>query len=205
MILAELTNFVIGLVSSLGYIGVFIGMMIETVFMPLPSEVVMPLAGYVASISGFSYIGLFGMILAGTCGTVLGSMIIYYTAFTAGRHFLLKYGKYMFVDEKKLSVAENWFDKHGKKAIFLGRMAPGIRELISIPAGLSKMNVKEFLLFTFAGSFIWTAMLGVVGYAIGESWGTAGISGITNLIASILIMFLITYFLFKVLVKRLKK
>lgn len=205
MIFEELTNFVIGLVSSFGYVGVFFGMLIETVFMPLPSEVVMPLAGYVASFSGLGYIGLFGMILAGTAGTVFGAVIIYYAALTAGRHFLIKYGKYMFVDKKKLSVVERWFDKHGKKAIFLGRMAPGIRELISIPAGLSKMDIKEFLLFTFAGSFIWTTMLGLVGYSVGELWGTVGISSIINLVASIIILSLITYFLFKILMKRLKK
>ncbi|HKZ45463.1 MAG TPA: DedA family protein [archaeon] len=205
MVLVELTNFIIGLVASLGYVGVFIGMLIETVFMPLPSEVVMPLAGYVASISGIGYIGLLGMIIAGTFGTVVGAIIIYYAAFTAGRHFLVRYGKYMFVDEKKLSVAERWFDKHGKMAIFLGRMAPGIRELISIPAGLSKMDIKEFLLFTFAGSFVWTSVLGLVGYLLGESWGAGGLPGITSLIASILIMCLITYFLFRILVKKIKK
>jgi membrane protein DedA with SNARE-associated domain len=204
MVLEGFATFVISLVSSFGYLGAFAGMLIETVFPPIPSELIMPFAGYLASIADLGYVGLTGMIIAGTLGATLGAIIIYYISLTAGRAVVLRYGKYVLIDEENLSAAERWFKKYGKKAIFLGRMAPGIRELISIPAGLSKMDFKEFLLFTFAGSLIWTAFLGIIGFALGEAWRTLALSGMTDFIALILLACVAAYLIYKKLIKKKK-
>ncbi|TAL48309.1 DedA family protein [archaeon] len=199
---ALLTDYVNNLVYTAGYFGIFLAALLETVFPPIPSELVIPTAGYLAYTLGLGYIGLVGMILSGTLGATVGATIIYFMARKAGRFFVIKYGRYMLISESKLAAAEKWFDKYGAKAVFLGRMAPGIRELVSVPAGLSKMNLKRFLVYTFAGSLVWTTILATIGYVLGEAWQGIEISSITNVLAVLIILSIASYFVFRVLVKK---
>lgn len=157
-------------ISTFGPVGIFLAMFIETIFPPIPSELVMPLGGYLAFVSGTGIPGLTSMILAGTLGSTLGATMIYYIALSGGRPVVLRYGRRFFIDARKLKVAESWFARHGAHAVFLCRMAPGLREIISIPAGLARMEIKKFLVYTFAGSLVWSTFLGSIGYFFADVW-----------------------------------
>jgi len=174
-------------------------MLIETVFPPIPSEVVLPLAGYaVFNNQGGIIDAIIVGIIAGL-GSTVGAIVIYLVARKIGRYAVIKYGKYIFLDEKKLAKIEEWFDRHGNKAVFLCRMAPGMRELISIPAGLSKMNIPKFTLFTFAGSLIWSVSLTIVGYTFGkttQNWIERS-SDIFNYVAIIIIVGIVGYIVYR--------
>jgi len=186
-------------ISAYGYAGVFLAMLIETVFPPIPSEVVLPLAGYaVFNNQGGIIDAIIVGIIAGL-GSTVGAIVIYLVARKIGRYAVIKYGKYIFLDEKKLAKIEEWFDRHGNKAVFLCRMAPGMRELISIPAGLSKMNIPKFTLFTFAGSLIWSVSLTIVGYTFGkttQNWIERS-SDIFNYVAIIIIVGIVGYIVYR--------
>lgn len=186
-------------ISAYGYAGVFLAMLIETVFPPIPSEVVLPLAGYaVFNNQGGIIDAIIVGIIAGL-GSTVGAIVIYLVARKIGRFAVIKYGKYIFLDEKKLAKIEEWFDRHGTKAVFLCRMAPGMRELISIPAGLSKMNIPKFTVFTFAGSLIWSVSLTIVGYTFGkttQNWIESS-SAIFNYVAIIIIVGIVGYIVYR--------
>lgn len=186
-------------ISAYGYAGVFLAMLIETVFPPIPSEVVLPLAGYaVFNNQGGIIDAIIVGIIAGL-GSTVGAIVIYLVARKIGRYAVIKYGKYIFLDEKKLAKIEEWFDRHGTKAVFLCRMAPGMRELISIPAGLSKMNIPKFTVFTFAGSLIWSVSLTIVGYTFGkttQNWIESS-SAIFNYVAIIIIVGIAGYIVYR--------
>ena len=140
------------LISEHLYIGIFFAALIETVFPPIPTLAIFPVAGYIASQNG---LGLFSVILLGILGglgATIGSTVIYLIAWKLGRIALVKYLKYARINEEKLAKVERWFEKHGDKAVFFGRLLPVIREMISIPAGLLKMKIHKFLLYTFLGS-----------------------------------------------------
>ena len=156
--------------SSYGYLGIFIAAFAETMFPPIPSELIFPLAGFVGFKSNFTYIETFFMALSGTIGATLGAIVIYIISFKIGRIAIIKIGKYVFVSEKKIQIAERWFEKYGIYAVFLGRMAPGVRELISVPAGIARMPFAKFVTFTFFGSLIWSLILVYSGYFLGNSW-----------------------------------
>jgi len=192
-------------ISILGPVGVFFAMLAETIFPPIPSELVMPLGGYVAYTTGQGIFGLILTIIAGTLGTTLGAVIIYMIAKIGGRGLVVRYGKMFFVDEKKIRVSEEWFKKHGSHAVFLCRMAPGLRELISIPAGLAKMNLLKFLIYTFAGSFVWSAFLGSIGYFLADAWRTLDFMSLFNVVAAILLVVLVSYFVFMHFIRNKKK
>ncbi|MDQ5869886.1 MAG: DedA family protein [Thermoproteota archaeon] len=186
-------------ISAYGYAGVFLAMLIETVFPPIPSEVVLPLAGYaVFNNQGGIIDAIIVGIIAGL-GSTVGAIVIYLVARKIGRYAVIKYGKYIFLDEKKLAKIEEWFDRHGTKAVFLCRMAPGMRELISIPAGLSKMSIPKFTVFTFAGSLIWSVSLTIVGYTFGkttQNWIESS-SAIFNYVAIIIIVGIVGYIVYR--------
>jgi len=141
-------------------------MAIESSFVPFPSEIVLIPAGYLASKGDMS---LSMIMLAALGGSLLGAFTNYYLALTLGRKFLLTYGKYFFIKEEALVKMENFFAKHGHISTFTGRLIPGIRQLISIPAGLSKMNLMQFSVFTTLGAGIWALVLTLLGYFLGEN------------------------------------
>ncbi len=164
--IGEVIKFILDLVEAWGYFGIFAMMFLESTFFPFPSEVAMIPAGYLA-FQGKMNIWL--AILAGTSGSLAGAIFNYFLARSLGRKFLIKYGKYVFVSEKSIIKLENFFQSHGHISTFTGRLVPGIRQLISLPAGLSRMNVTEFSIYTTLGAGIWVAILAALGYFAGAN------------------------------------
>ena len=162
-----LIEWVIALVSDNLYPGVFLAALLETVFPPIPSEAVFPLAGYLVLKNELPIIHIFGLGVTGGAGATLGAFVIYLIALKLGRIGLAKYMKYAKINSDKLTKADKWFEKYGDKSVLLGRLIPGIRELVSIPAGIFKMNPKKFLIYTFIGSCSWSILLTVIGYYLG--------------------------------------
>ncbi|MGI0021793.1 MAG: DedA family protein [Nitrososphaeraceae archaeon] len=160
-------QWVISLVSDYLYAGIFTAALIETIFPPIPSEIIFPLAGYIASQNGMSIIHVIVLGLSGAAGSTAGAFGIYLIARKLGRIALLRYLRYAKINEARLTQVDSWFEKHGAKAVLFARMVPGLRELISIPAGVLKMKVDKFLIFTFAGSCVWSVSLTLVGYYFG--------------------------------------
>ena len=164
--LSGIISWIVATIGKLGYTGIVALMFLESSFFPFPSEVVVPPAGYLAS-QGQMHLGL--VILAGIVGSILGAVFNYWISLTFGRPFFKKFGKYFFVSEKALDKADEFFAKHGHISTFIGRLLPGIRQLISLPAGLARMNIPLFLFFTTLGSGIWVVILAVVGYWVGNN------------------------------------
>jgi len=164
--LHEMAQWVTDQIFDMGYLGIFLLMLIESSFIPFPSEIVLIPAGYLAS-KGDMNITM--IMFSSLIGSIMGALINYFGALYVGRKFLLKYGKYILVSEETLNKMESFFKKHGAISTFSGRLIPGIRQLISIPAGLSKMDLKIFILYTSLGAIIWSAILVVLGYMIGEN------------------------------------
>ncbi len=157
---------IVSKVGSLGYAGIFFLMFLESSFFPFPSEVVMPPAGYLAAKGKMN---LWLAIFAGSAGSLAGALFNYYLAMLLGRPFLERYGRYLLVDRKKLAWLDGFFERHGAISTFVGRLLPGIRQYISLPAGLSRMNVLVFSIFTFAGAGIWVSTLALIGYFVGKN------------------------------------
>jgi len=164
--LHETAQLLVDLIFGWGYLGIFIMMAIESSFIPFPSEIVLIPAGYLANQGEMS---LWMIILSALAGSMLGALINYYLALTLGRKFLEKYGKYFFVKESTLIKMDSYFEKHGAISTFSGRLIPGVRQLISIPAGLAKMNLMKFSAYTALGAGIWALVLTLLGYFIGEN------------------------------------
>ncbi|MGA1862935.1 DedA family protein [Deferribacter thermophilus] len=158
--------FIVSGINQLGYLGIIFLMTLESSFFPFPSEVVIPPAGYLAAKGEMNLVLI---ILSGIFGSILGALINYYIAYKFGRVFLLKYGKYVFLDESKFNKIEQFFNKHGEITTFIGRLLPGIRQYISFPAGLAKMDLFKFILFTAIGAGIWVVILAYVGYFVGNN------------------------------------
>jgi len=167
MTIESIIQWVISLVSDYLYTGIFTAALIETIFPPIPSEVIFPLAGYIVSQNGMSFFHVIGLGLTGAAGSTVGALVIYLIALKLGRIALLRYLRYARINETQLTKVDNWFAKHGTKAVLFGRMIPGLRELISIPAGVLKMRIDKFLVFTFVGSCVWSISLSFVGYYFG--------------------------------------
>ncbi|MFB5605588.1 MAG: DedA family protein [Nitrosarchaeum sp.] len=155
------------LVSENLYPGVFLAALIETIFPPIPSEVIFPLAGYSILKNNMDVIHVVGVGIVGGCGATLGAFVIYLISKKLGRIGLIKYLKYVKIKERSLEKADHWFEKYGDKSVLVGRLIPGIREIVSIPAGIFNMNPIKFLIFTLIGSCIWSTALTIVGYYFG--------------------------------------
>ena len=153
------------------YEGMFLAAFIETIVPPIPTLAVFPTAGFIASQQGITLVGLIPMIILGATGATIGSSLIYLIALKLGRIVLLRYLKYFKITDKKLQRVETWFEKHGDKAVFLGRLLPVMREMISIPAGLLKMKLTKFVFYTFMGSLVYTAVTILAGYYFSEAIG----------------------------------
>ncbi|WP_321314139.1 DedA family protein [Halarcobacter sp.] len=164
--LHEIVDFIVNTVGSLGYIGIFIMMFLESSFFPFPSEIVMVPAGYLAY-KGEMNLAL--AIFAGIAGSLAGAVFNYFLAVKFGRRFLSKYGKYVLIKEETLEKMENFFAKHGHISTFSGRLIPAVRQYISLPAGLAKMNIWKFSLYTSLGAGIWVLILALLGYFIGSN------------------------------------
>lgn len=163
-ILAGLINWIEGVISAMGPLGISLLMAIESCNIPLPSEAVLPFAGYLVSKGANFHLAAF----AGAFGCVIGSIPSYYIGFFGGRKFVEKYGKYFLVSKKDLDEADKWVDKYGDWAFFLCRMLPVVRTFISLPAGILKARKRTFFSLTFLGSLIWSYVLVYVGLKLGE-------------------------------------
>jgi len=152
------------------YEGVFVAALVETIIPPIPTLAIFPTAGFLASQEGFSLFSLIPLIILGALGATIGTTAIYLIALKLGRRILLRYLRFLKISEKKLERVEIWFEKYGDKAVFLGRMIPVMREMISVPAGLLGMRFPKFILYTFAGSLVWSTATILAGYYFGESW-----------------------------------
>lgn len=174
-------SFLVWIADFLGnylYEGIFLAALVETIVPPIPTLAIFPTAGFLASQQGVSLIGVIPMIFLGAAGATIGTSTIYFIALKLGRVVLLRYLRYVKVSEKKLKRVEIWFEKYGDKAVLLGRMVPVMREMISIPAGLLKMKIPKFILYTFVGSCIWSAGTILSGYYFGEAIGLVSVSNL---------------------------
>ncbi|MBQ7169674.1 MAG: DedA family protein [Synergistaceae bacterium] len=164
-IISALTAWLVDTIGRMGYTGIISLMFLESSFFPFPSEVVMPPAGYLAWKGEMS---LTLVLLSGIAGSILGALFNYWIAVKLGRPFLLKYGKYFFVSAESVSKADDFFKRHGHVSTLVGRLLPVIRQYISLPAGIARMNLGTFTLFTTIGAGVWVAVLTFAGYLLGE-------------------------------------
>jgi membrane protein DedA with SNARE-associated domain len=153
-----------------GYLMLGLLILIENLFPPIPSEAILPLAGYGVFRGTLSFIPA---VLAATAGSVAGAVVLYLVGRYGGRPVLLRYGRLLRLDERKLDRADDWFDRHGPKIVFFGRFLPGLRSIVSIPAGMSEMPWRTFVPLTAAGSALWNIALIEAGLALGEGWEAA--------------------------------
>jgi len=153
-------------IGKIGYLGIFIGMFLESTIIPIPSELVMIPAGIASANGDFSFIMIN---IVGVAGNVLGALFSYYLAISIGRTLFFKIGKIFFIKAENIIKIENFFLKYGAFSVFIGRLLPGFRHFISIPAGIARMNIKIFIIFTTIGSIIWTLILSCLGYFIGNN------------------------------------
>lgn len=179
-----LIDWLVGVVGALGYPGIVALMFLESSFFPFPSEVVMPPAGYLASQGKMSLIVI---ITCGILGSLLGALFNYYIAIRWGRKFFDRFGKYFFVSHETLDKAEAFFAKHGHISTFTARLLPVIRQYVSLPAGLARMNLAKFCFYTGLGSGIWVTILTMIGYWIG--YGTNNFEGVLHKVTIALILF----------------
>lgn len=192
MIAELLSGYITEFISAIGYAGVFFLMALESASLPVPSEIVMPFAGYLA------YRGVFNLYIVGLLGALgctAGSILSYYIGLKGGRPFIDKYGKYLFLNHGHLELAEDWFKKYGDKAVFFSRFLPVVRTFISLPAGLGKYSAKKLVAYSFLGSLPWTFALAYVGFRLGPYWTEiiAYFNGLDILIVAV-ILALATYF-----------
>jgi len=166
-ILASVAAFIISVISTMGYGGIVLLMAIESACIPLPSEIIMPFAGYLVFKGEMT---LWGIALAGAIGCVIGSIPAYYVGMYGGRPLAEKYGKYVLISKRDLDMADRWFEKHGDIIIFIARLLPAVRTFIAFPAGVARMNMTKFIAYTFVGSLIWCWVLGYAGMKFGQHW-----------------------------------
>lgn len=168
-ILAALGHFIIAVISASGYWGVLLLMAIESACIPLPSEIIMPFAGYLVHAGR---LGLIGIATAGALGCNLGSALAYWIGARGGRPFIARYGRFVLLNEHDLDRAERFFARFGGITVFIGRLLPVVRTFIALPAGIAKMPQWRFHLYTFTGSWPWCFVLGYAGMKLGEAWDT---------------------------------
>ena len=162
----DIAQFLVNQIGDMGYLGIFLLMFLESTFFPFPSEIIMIPAGYLAYQGEMN---LYMVIFVGILGSVAGALLNYYLAMHLGRKIILKYGKYFFIKEETLDKLDVFFAKHGEISTFTGRLIPGIRQLISLPAGLARMNMAKFSFYTAIGAGIWVVVLVAVGYVVGSN------------------------------------
>ena len=166
-IIELLSVFIVATISRLGYAGVVLLMAIESACIPLPSEIIMPFSGYLVYTGRFN---LWAVGVAGAFGCVVGSLVAYWVGVYGGRPLIEKYGRYLLVSRHDLDLADRWFARFGEVIVFASRLLPAIRTFIAFPAGVARMNLKKFVIYTFAGSLPWCIGLAYVGQRLGEKW-----------------------------------
>ncbi|GHV28707.1 membrane protein [Synergistales bacterium] len=179
-----LIDWLVEVIGAFGYPGVVALMFLESSFFPFPSEVVIPPAGYLASQGSMN---IFAVVLCGTAGSLLGALFNYFIALKWGRRLFDKYGKYFFISGETLDKADAFFEKHGHISTFTSRLLPVIRQYVSLPAGLARMNLPKFCAYTVLGSGIWVSVLAAIGYCVGA--GGDGMHSVLKRVTLMLILF----------------
>jgi membrane protein DedA with SNARE-associated domain len=176
-IIELLSAFIVATISTLGYTGVALLMAIESACIPLPSEIIMPFAGYLVHTHRFNMFGdenvflnLLAVGVAGAVGCVVGSWVAYFVGLHGGRRLIERYGRYVFMSRRDLDLADRWFARYGEIIVFASRLLPVVRTFIAFPAGVARMNLTRFTLYTFLGSLPWCVGLAYVGQILGEQW-----------------------------------
>ena len=192
-----MASWIESMVDSMGVFGVALLMFLENVFPPIPSELIMPLAGYYAS-QGTANIVL--VIVAGTIGSLAGATLWFVVGLWVGEERLKRwaehYGRWITLSPDDIDKADDWFDKHGTKAVFVGRLIPTVRTLISVPAGLSEMSWTRFLIFSGAGTALWTSFLALAGYGLGSQYQT--IEKWLNPVSNVIIAAIVALYFYRV-------
>lgn len=188
------------IIGATGYLGVFILMIFESMIAPVPSEAVMPFAGFLIYEGKFTWLGV---AIASTSGSIVGSLSSYYLGLYGGKPIVEKFGKYLLLDKHHLELTERFFDKYGEGAVFISRFIPVVRHLISVPAGIGKMNITKFLIYTAVGAGAWNMFLTYVGFIFKENWNTVKqyTKGVDYVIVLVIIA-AFAYFIYKGLEKR---
>jgi len=191
-----LSGFIIHLIQSSGYLGVFSLMTLESALIPIPSEVTMPFAGYLVTTGNFSFVTV---VLVGAFGNLVGSWIGYAIGYFLEETIILnlikKYGKFILVTVEEYNHSLKWFNKFGDKIAFFSRLLPAVRTFISLPCGLAEMNFWKFSIYTFLGSLVWTAALTYVGVYLGSKWNTIGVYFHRfDLVLAVLLIFAILFY-----------
>jgi membrane protein DedA with SNARE-associated domain len=192
-ILSGILDTITDLIGVYGYPAVFAAAFLEVIFPPIPSEVIFPLVGYTVQNRGLGLENAISMATVGALGSTAGAVLIYFISGKVGRAAIARFGKRVRIGEHDIEKAENWFEKYGPIAVFTGRMMPGVREIISIPAGIARMNFAKFVGYTFAGSVLWCIVLTLAGYYLGEAWSkfseqaSSAFSVVTFIVIAILI------------------
>lgn len=200
----DLKEWVLNIMEQLGYLGIALLMFLDNIFPPIPSEIIMPSAGYTASQGPLQ---LFGVIIAGSIGSIIAAAVLYWIGRKIPKSVLFnwvdRYGKYLFIKSTDVSKALHWFEQYGHRIVFFGRMIPAIRSLISIPAGISGMPFGKFILYSSVGTLIWTTFLACIGFYFGEN--QALMHSVLNKAGLVILIGLVAYlmlFLYKKLAKK---
>ncbi len=191
----SIITYITSFISSLGYPGIFSLMVVESAMIPIPSEIIMPFSGFLVATGKLSF---FEVILAGSFGNLIGSIITYYAGLKIGRPLIIKYGKYIFFSESHLRFTEKLFERLGDKISFIGRLLPGVRTYVSFPLGIAKANLIKFMAYTLIGSLIWNALLTYAGLRLGSNWQSFHkYSPYLDIVAVIMIIAFVIWFIYK--------
>ena len=193
-LIQTLGGWVVAVISTLGYPGIFLCMTIEGACIPLPSEVILTFSGFLVSTGRFDFALA---ALAGALGNLFGSSIMYYVALKGGRPFFEKYGKFLLISRSDLDFGERWFQKYGDPAIFLGQLLPVVRTYINLPAGILKMKYVAFAIYDLLGAIVWSVFLVFIGYKFGQNWKDIEIYfSKFNTLITILVVAAIVFFIY---------
>ncbi|MEF2553788.1 DedA family protein [Aurantimonas sp. A2-1-M11] len=185
------------MMETLGPFGIALLMFLENIFPPIPSELIMPLAGYQSATGQMS---LFTVILAGTVGSLLGVIPWYYAGRFVGEPRLIRFterhGRWLTMGPEDVEAADRWFRKYGIAAVFFGRLVPAVRTLISVPAGIARMSFLTFLIFSAAGSAIWTSFLAYAGYALGQNY--EAVESYVGPVSNVVLIAIVAFYIYRV-------
>lgn len=197
-----LVSVIVEFIDKTGYISVFILMVLESMVAPVPSEAVMPFAGWLIAEGRFTFTGV---IFYSTLGSIVGSLLSYYAGYFGGRPLVERYGKFLLLDKHHLDITEKFFQKKGDITILICRFIPVVRHLISIPAGMGKMNVFKFSVYTIIGAGLWNAFLTYMGLILKENWKSVmKYSHIIDYAVLVILFLLVVYFIYKLVSHRKK-
>jgi membrane protein DedA with SNARE-associated domain len=207
-LLGRLGETIQGIIQAFGYIGIILVMAAENVFPPIPSELVMPFAGFMAREGSFN---IWLVILSGMVGSVIGALVLYYFGAWANetviRRFIRRWGRYAFISENDLDVSLSYFSRYGEVVIFFGRLIPIVRSLISIPAGMARMPMPKFLFFTVLGTTLWSAFLSYMGWFLQANWGAVAgwIEQYQRVVLVVVALAVLAFLYFRVVAPRLRR